>query len=110
VFGDPFFQDVPDPQFRTAAETTTVTMLEAGIQQPWLNLEFWFTSYVIRGPCFSRSLSLLPKGSTLKGVAMNFEHLSRIRKPVGTVLVGPTEFDLRDFDRTFLVVRREICS
>ena len=61
---------------------------------PWHDLYMWYarTSLVQR---LSANATVLPRGATLKAIAVQFDHLWKIRAPVG-VCEG---FDISHFDK-----------
>ncbi|KAL7059237.1 hypothetical protein AAHC03_013149 [Spirometra sp. Aus1] len=71
---------------------------------PWSALNFWYLSGQIASKLPQVPLKLLsPTRLRVWAVAMDFEHLWKIRAPVGSNCEG---FDLREFDRLVLSAAR----
>lgn len=70
---------------------------------PWNSIQFWYVYGQIAAKGYACRL-LSPTALRIQAVAMDFEHLWKIRAPVGSDVEG---FDLRLFDNMILSAARE---
>ncbi|CAL8070134.1 unnamed protein product [Orchesella dallaii] len=66
---------------------------------PWNNLRFWYEYKSVRSNAFSPNVRLAPFGAIIRGIAVNFVHLWKIKASVG---MAAEQFDLADFDELIM--------